>query len=315
MQARGASLASGILYDSDMGRNIDAALALAMLHGLGRGRLIAIGISNSNLEAAAFCDAVARFYIGDAGARNTGIGGVLPIGLAENGPKLEDVSMLPAFPHGIRNIIDTADPPIVFRNALLTQQDKQGIAVLAGPATNFAHTLVLNKARDIVAAKVRLLVMAAGDFSNGGADSRMRADIPSARKLLSEWPSPIVAVGAEAGNAASFPNSSLDPASLPSHPALAAYRIWRETHTNTNAISSQAMLGVLYASNPNAEYFKLSPPGVIEVSDDGRTRFRESASGNHRYLIIEPGQKDAIVQAISALVVARPATGRGAPKD
>ena len=133
MQARGATLAPGILFDSDMGRNIDAALALAMLHGLGRGRVIAVGISNSSLDAAAFCDAVSRFYGG---------GGSLPVGLAEDGSKLDNAPMLsvplgmrgsegqPVFRHAVRNINDTADPSVVFRNALLTQQDQQGIAVL-----------------------------------------------------------------------------------------------------------------------------------------------------------------------------------------
>src|SRR5688572_25024636 len=148
MQARGAALAPGIVFDSDMGRNIDAAIALSMLHGLGRGRVIAVGISNSSLDAAGFCDAIARFYIGDAAARNTGTSGVLPVGLAEDGSRLDDAPMLtvplgmrnadgqPVFRHGVRSVIDTADPSVVFRNALLTQQEKQSIVVLAGPATN-----------------------------------------------------------------------------------------------------------------------------------------------------------------------------------
>src|SRR5262245_17925441 len=207
MQARGATLAPGILFDSDMGRNIDAALALSMLYGLGRGRVIGVAVSSSSLEAAAFCDVLARFY---------NSGGGLPIGLAEDGPKLDDSPMLreplslrnadgqPVFRPAVRSVIDTADPPVLFRNALLTQQDKQAIAVLAGPATNLARLLTMNGGREIVASKVQLLVMAAGAFDGTAVDPRVRADVASMQKVLAEWPSPIVAVGAEAANAVPY---------------------------------------------------------------------------------------------------------------
>src|SRR5262245_2208090 len=172
MQARGATLAPGILFDSDMGRNIDAALALSMLYGLGRGRVIGVAVHSSSLDAAAFCDVLARFY---------GAGGPLPFGLAEDGPKLgspmisaplslRDSEGQPVFRTTVRSVIDTADPPVLFRNALLTQQDKQAIGVLAGPATNLARLLALSGAREIVAAKVQLLIMAAGAFDGVAVD-------------------------------------------------------------------------------------------------------------------------------------------------
>jgi inosine-uridine nucleoside N-ribohydrolase len=321
MQARGATLAPGILFDSDMGRNIDAALALAMLHGLGRGRVIAVGVSNSSLDAAAFCDAVARFYAGDAG---------LPVGLAEDGPKLDDAPMLsgllgmrgtdgqPAFRHGVRSINDTADPAVVFRNALLTQQEQQGVVVLAGPATNLVGLLRLSGSRDIVASKVRLLVVAAGAFGGSVVDPRIRADISAARKVLADWPSPVVAVGMEAGNAAPYPDQSIeaDFSWSPNHPIVAAYRAYREKQqrgSGASGVSSQAVLAALYVANPSADFLKLSAPGRIEAGDDGITRFRESAGGKHRYLIIDPMQKESVTQAFLALAAARPAAGRGTP--
>jgi len=320
MQARGETLAPGIIFDSDIGRDIDTVAALSMLHALGRGRLIGVGVHYSSLDAAAFCDAVARFY---------GIGGGLPIGVPEDGPKLPDVPMLkaplamkneegqPLLRHVIRSITDTADPTVVFRNALLSQQDKQGFAVLAAPATNFARTLQLYRAREVVTSKVRLLIMAAGSFSGSAADPRIRADIASARKLLTEWPSPVVAVGIEAGEAVPFPARSIetDFASMPNHPLIAAYRASRAGQSPEPAgFSSQAVLAALYAANPGAPYFTMSAPGTIDVSDDGRTRFKESSNGNHRYLIVDPAHKESITKAFIALATTRPATGRGGPQ-
>lgn len=314
MQARGATLAPGILFDSDMGRNIDAALALSMLYGLGRGRVIGVAVNSSSLEAAAFCDALARFYGG---------GGPLPIGLAEDGPKLEDSPMLraplgmrdpegqPVFRTTVRSVIDTADPPVLFRNALLTQQDKQAIAVLAGPATNLARLLALNGGKEIVAAKVQLLVIAAGAFDGGSVDPRIQADTASARKVFTEWPSPIVAVGTEAARAVPYPDQAIESelSTIPNHPVVVAHRAFREKQP----APAPGVLAALFAANSNAEYLKLSGPGQIEVTGDGRTTFKESPAGAHRHLIIDPAEIQRITEAVIKMSTVRPAGGgRGA---
>jgi inosine-uridine nucleoside N-ribohydrolase len=315
LQSRGATLAPGFLFDCDMGRNLDSALALSMLYGLGRGRLIAVGISNSDLDAAKFCDVIGRYY---------GSGGGLPLGLAEDGPKLENATMLraplallngegqPVYKSNIRTTIDTGDPPVIFRNALLTQQDTQAIVVLAGPATNLARMVSWSSGKTVLSQKVRSFVMAAGSFAGAQSDPRIRADVASSRKLLAEWPTPIVAIGVEAGSAVPYPVDSMETDFGPdsNHPLVAAYRASRDSEAKTAATSgipSQAVLAALYAANPGAEYFRLSPPGTIEVADDGRTAFKESATGNHRYLILDPAQKDAIMQAFVAMATVKPA--------
>jgi len=307
MQSRGSTLAPGILFDSDMGQNIDAVLALSMLYGLGRGRVIGVGVSSSTLEAAAFCDALARFH---------GAGGQLPIGLAEDGPKLDEAAMIreplamrnaegePLFRTNVRSVIDTADPPVLFRNALLTQQDGQGIVVLAGPATNLAHTLALPGAREIVSAKVQLLVLAAGAFDGATADPRIRADIASARKIITDWPSPIVAVGMEAARTVPFPAQGVESetTTAANHPALAGYRAYREKQsTEASGVPAPAALAALYAANSKADYWKLSSPGRIEVGNDGVTSFKESSSGTHRHVMIDSAEKQKITEALLAL--------------
>jgi hypothetical protein len=59
----------------------------------------------------------------------------------------------------------------------------------------------------------------------------------------------------------------------------------------------------------------LSDPGTISVLDDGRTRFTPSADGRHRYLIVDPPQKERILSLYTAMVSAppapRPGRGRG----
>lgn len=47
----------------------------------------------------------------------------------------------PVFLHDVKDIRDTADVRILFRNALLTQKDGEAMVILAGPATDLARTL------------------------------------------------------------------------------------------------------------------------------------------------------------------------------
>jgi hypothetical protein len=308
-----------------MGRNIDAALALAMLYSLGsKGHVIAVGVGNSSLDAAAFCDAVGRFYGGDPAARSSGTAGVLPVGLAENGPKLANAAMLtgplgmnkldgtPAFPHDVKSVIDTADVTVLYRNALLTQKEGEGIVVLAGPATNLARALANKRYADVFATKAGLLVVAAGAYPEGSPDPRIKADIAAARQLFANWPTPIVAVGTEVGNALRYPGSHIeaDFSWSPLHPVVAAYRAFQPAPYDA---PGQAMAAVLYAADQKAAYFQLSEPGTIAVLDDGRTRFVPAVNGKHRYLAVDPAQKEHVLKAYTELAATKPTqpAGRG----
>jgi hypothetical protein len=320
---RGAEQGPGIIFDSDMGRSIDTALALAMLYSLGpKGQLIAVSVSNSSLDAAAFCDAMARVYQGEraVGFARTS----LPVGLAENGPNLGPVPMLSAplamkkpdgsamFPQGIKDIRDTADPRVLIHNALLTQKDGEAIIVLAGPATNLVGTLAVKMRRDLTAAKVGLLVAALGAYPSGVADPRVTSDIKAARQLFADWPGPIVAVGSEVGKAVPYEGARIetDFSWAPAHPVVEA---WRALQPRPSEVTGQATAAVLYAANQKEGYFKLSDPGTIEVLADGRTRFAPSANGKHRYLIADAEQKERVANAYTTLAGTKPTppAGRG----
>jgi hypothetical protein len=67
------------------------------------------------------------------------------------------------------------------------------------------------------------------------------------------------------------------------------------------------MAAVLYAVRASNPPYKLSPTGTITVSDDGRTKFTASASGKHRFLLVDPAQKGAIQQTYVEIASAKPA--------
>ena len=299
----------GIVFDSDLGNGVDAALALALLYGLegkGEARLVSNSTSMSSLKSAAFADVLARFYAGPPP----------PIGMAGNGNLAGDTAVLkavlekttadgtPSYSHGINKLNDTADPVALIRNAMTAQYDENCIVVLAGPATDLVKVMDLPGGLELIRRKVKLLALAAGSYPDGRADLRVKDDAAAAKRLLTEWPTPIVAAGTEVGDGLPFLGSSIekDFAWAPAHPIVDAYRAFRSMPYDAPA---PALAAVLYAVRPDG-YFKLSAPGMIGVLEDGRTRFTPAAEGPHRYLAIDPAQKERVVQTYAELASARP---------
>jgi len=303
-----------------MGNSIDDALALALLYGFdgkNEARVVSVSVSKPNLKAAAFCETVGRFYAGTVSGAFGGFGRTLPIGLAAPGKMDEDTPMLtvplakrnaegaPVYDHGIHKLNDTAEVAALIRNAFTAQYDQNAIVVLAGPATNLVKVLDLPGARDLIAHKVRFLSLVGGAYPDGQAEFNIKSDIPAAKKLFAEWPTPIVAAGREVGEGLLFPASSIekDFAWSAAHPVVDAYRAYKPMPYDAPTLD---MAAVLYAVRPQEGYFKLSNPGMIGVLEDGRTKFTPSPEGKHRYLIPDPAQRERIVKTYTEIASAKP---------
>jgi len=321
----------GIAFDGDLGNRIDAILALAMLNGLSaktEARRISLSVSRPSLTSAQIADVVAGFYRGrTAGAATGGVGAITEgvLGMPDGGPAVtSDKPVLattlekksadgsPVYTSAITGLVGTAESAVLIRNLLLAQHDGNAAIVLAGPATGVARILGLYRSGPQVTAKCRLLALAAGSFPAGAPDATIKADIAAAKKLFAEWPTPIVAVGLEVGDALPYPGASIekDFAWAPIHPVVDAYRAVKPMPYDAPA---SALAAVLYAVHPDDGYFKVSEPGNIMVLEDGRTRFTAAADGRHRYLIADPAQKEKVLGVYTALVSAPPAPrpGRG----
>jgi hypothetical protein len=136
----------------------------------------------------------------------------------------------------------------------------------------------------------------------------VKADVPAAKRLLAEWPTPIVAVGTEVGEGLPFPGASIDKdfAWAPAHPIVDAYRANRPMPYDAPAPS---MAAALYAARPDC--FKLSAVGTIAVLEDGRTRFTPAPGGKSRYLTIDADQKEKVIQSYVELASAKPVPRQG----
>jgi inosine-uridine nucleoside N-ribohydrolase len=303
---------TGIVFDTGMRTRIDDALALALLNGLdgkNEARIAAISISSSNLKSAQFCDVVRSFYLSANTGPFAGFLRGLPIGLATGGGPDEATPMLDAalarHRSNIHKLNDTAEPAPLIRNALTAQYDQNAVVVETGPLTNLARLLDLYGAKELIAHKVRMLVMAAGAFPGGPPEFNVKSDIAAARKILAEWPTPVVAAGCEIGDALPFPASGIekDFAWSQAHPVVDAYRAAKPTPYEA---PTWALGAVLYAIRPKEGYFKLSEPGTISVLDDGSTRFTAAAGGKHHYLVLDPKQKERVLKTYVEIASAKP---------
>src|SRR5919198_952000 len=76
-----------LIFDTDMGNDVDDALALAVIHALesrGEAKLLAVTVSKDNRYAAPYVDLVNTFY---------GRGGI-PVGVVKNGKTPGDSAMI-----------------------------------------------------------------------------------------------------------------------------------------------------------------------------------------------------------------------------
>jgi inosine-uridine nucleoside N-ribohydrolase len=291
-----------VIFDTDMGNDVDDALALAMLHALesrGEAKLLAVTITKDNQWAAPFVDLVNTFY-----GR-----GDIPIGTVRNGKTPESNPMIQGpserkradgsfvYPHRITDGRQAPDAVALLRRVLTAQPDASVVIVQVGFSTNLARLLDSPQdelssltGRELVTKKVRLLSVMAGNFALPKPEFNIERDVPAATKLFNEWPTPIVASGFEIGEAMLFPATSIehDFAYVPNHPVAEAYRLLMQMPYDR---PTWDLTAVLYAVRPDRGYFSLSPPGKIAVSPNGQTRFSATANGKHQHLLLSSDQK------------------------
>jgi inosine-uridine nucleoside N-ribohydrolase len=300
-----------VIFDTDMGNDIDDALALGILHALetrGETKLLAVTITKDNPYAAAFVDLEDTFY------RR----GEIPIGMVKNGKTPKDSAMIRvpserknsdgSYVYPRRMALGAApDAVAVLRQVLAREKDASVVIVQVGFSTNLARLLdsqadqssPLNGAQ-LAAQKVRLLVAMAGHFPPAQPEFNVATDIPSAQKVFAEWPSPVVFSGFEIGQALLFPASSIerDFSWTRDHPVVDAYRNYMRMPYDR---PTWDLTAALYAVRPEANYFSLSPNGTVRVDDKGNTLFIASAEGKHRYLILDESAKARTLEALILL--------------
>ncbi|TWT56391.1 nucleoside hydrolase [Allorhodopirellula solitaria] len=295
-----------LIFDTDLGNDCDDVLAMGVIHSLqsrGECDLLAVTITKDNELAAPFADVVNTFY-----GR-----GDIPIGVCRSGVtshkgKFNVLAAPPHdYPHDLKSGKDAPDAVVVLRKALASQKDGSVVIAQVGFSTNLAN-LLQSKPDDIsplsgaelVSKKVRLLSIMAGDFTRDHKEYNIVKDIPSAKLLCQDWPTPIVWSGYEIGTSLAYPHESIlnDYNYVDHHPLAEAYTLYNPPPHNR---PTWDLTSVLYAVRPDRGYFDLSPQGRVTIADDGLTTFSEEADGRDRYMIVREEQKGRAIEALVQL--------------
>lgn len=280
-----------VIFDTDMGNDCDDALALAMLHAFekrGESKLLAVTHTKGHPLAAALSEAINAYY----GRPN------IPIGYTPNAPtpKIENPMLRLA---GLQAKPNYADSVFAIQKALQAAPDASVVIVQVGFSTNLAKLLDQPGAVDLIKRKVKFLSAMAGAFPAGKKEYNVYIDVPAARKVFRDWPTPVVFSGFEIGLALEFPAESIskDFRHSPNNPVVEVYKTYMKFPHNR---PTWDLTSVLYAIRPERKYFDISETGRVDVLDDGRTTWTPDAKANRRYLILKPEQK---ARALEALVM------------
>ncbi|MDC0295348.1 nucleoside hydrolase [bacterium] len=306
-----------LIFDTDIGNDVDDVLALGMIHALqdrGECELLAVTITKDSPLAASFTDAVNTFY-----GR-----GKIPIGVCNSGITSEagkfntlaqqrDGGAL-RYEH---DLLLGQKPPhavTVLRSALAKAPDHSVAIAQVGFSTNLADLLASPpdtisplSGKQLIEKKVSVLSIMAGAFKkipdangmlNDHHEYNVIKDIPSAQLLAETWPTKVIWSGFEIGIAIPFPHESIeqDFNYVDHHPLRDAYIAYSPPPHNR---PTWDLTSVLYAVRPDRNYFDLSPIGAVEISNAGLTTFTESPEGNHQYLRVD---QDQAIRVTSTLV-------------
>jgi len=290
-----------VIFDTDMGNDVDDALALAVLHSLesrGQCKILACTMTRNDPKSALYTDAVNHFY-----GRPR-----IPIGVIRH-TKLADPSPFVGAHVQFKTAVnpDTAPEAVeLIRKTLKSQPDGSVVLIQVGFFSNFARMAANPEDRALIARKVKFLSVMAGAFTSidGNAhftEYNVTQDVPSAQTLTDQWPTPIVWGGFEIGWALRYPLTSIaqDFSYVEKHPIPIAYKLYCQPKEERPCWDLASCLYAVLPDRP--EYFTLSEAGQVSVEKDGFTRFTPKPNGRDRYLKMDIKQTARTLEALVGL--------------
>lgn len=295
-----------LILDTDIGNDIDDTLALAMIHALenrGEVQLLAVTITKDNVYAAPFVDLMNTYY----GRPD------IPVGVVRGGKTMDTTAMLqvpaemklsdgqPAFPHRLKSGNDAPEAVALLTKVLAEQPDHSVTIAQIGFSTNLARLVKSPGGRDLVARKVKLLCLMAGNFGpKPEPEYNIYTDAAAAKDLLAEWPTEMVFSGFEIGITVMFPYADIERnfAYTANHPVVTAFKAFAKPGEDRANYDSTA---VLEAIRGDRGYFELSQPGRVSLGEKNLTVFTPDPQGKCRYMILKPESRMRVQELLVTL--------------
>lgn len=298
-----------VIFETDMGNDIDDAMALDMLYKYvedGKINLLAVMINKEGSAPAEFVDIMNTFY-----------GHQVPIGVRYGGDPAEkggvnfaevisgmkDDAGQPVFQRTLKKCDTLQDALSLYRKILSEVPDKSVKIISVGFFGNLGA--LLENEPELVEKKVVSLTTMGGCFFAPNGEFNLLGDLEASRKVFDNWPTEIVTSPFEVGIAICYPGESIENDlewGIP-HPMREGYLAYCPMPHDRPCWDLTA---TLYAVE-GGEWFTMSEPGKISVGDEGVATFTADSSGKQRYLAVTPEQATAIREHFVEILTRKPA--------
>lgn len=308
-----------IIFETDMGNDVDDALAIDMLYKYnkqGRINLMAVMLNKEGEFPAKYIDMLNTWY----GQKRIPIGrycGGKQTVMAKNNYtetvwKAVNEKGRPLYKRTVKDIEALPLAVTLYRKLLAKAADHSVTIVSVGFSTNLAK-LMDSKAdeysplsgKELVAQKTSRLVVMAGHMENPNyTEFNVIGDIPACQKVFNEWPTPIYMSPFELGLQIRYPARSIenDFTWTAHHPIVDSFKAYFEKIEDR---PTWDLTAVLYAVDPQ-QFFNISPAGRVEVTDKGCTHYTKDPAGHHFYLFVTPEQAKAILDYFVTMITKKP---------
>jgi len=298
--------AAPIIFDTDIGTDVDDAGALAILHIMadrGEAKILATMSANQNRWSAPAIDVINTYY----GRPD------LPVGSSKTGPSPEEWyhASVGNYPHDLKSGDDAPDAVTLYRQILAAQPDHSVTIVVVGWLTNMADLLNSKpdqysprNGRELVRVKVKELVSMGGRWPNSPKEEgeyNFRMDGAAAHKVIRDWPGKIMFTGIGKDVMTGARVVAQD---LKDNPVPAFYRNFFKGH-KVSERSSWDLIAVLYAARGLSDYFTAVSAGKSVSQKDGSNKWIPGPVSNHAYLVHNMPQSE-LADVIEELLLTLP---------
>ncbi|MBQ0080739.1 MAG: nucleoside hydrolase [Alistipes sp.] len=301
-----------IIFDTDMGNDVDDVIALDMLYKYQDAGLVDIlGIISSKRETGSvkLIDAMGTIY----GYPK------IPLAITKTYASEQYVCRNKrknyadfvvdkfSYNHTITDFDKVDDGYILLRKLLAASLEKDITIVAVGFSTNLAR-LIKSKGDEIsplsglelIQKSVDKLVMMAGNFQVPKKEYNIYNDRFSATIVFEQWPTPIFFTDFELGYHILLPYTAIEQnfSYMDHHPVLESFNYYEKMPYNRPMWDATA---VLFAVEPSKKYFSLSKSGYVTVTHSSVTYFYEDKKSNRYYYKVDDKQRMAIQRRLVSI--------------
>lgn len=310
-----------VIFETDIGNDIDDALALDMLYKYmdwGMIELSAVMLNKCSSAPGEYMDIMNTWY----GYPD------IPVGMIRNGADCETDAInyakavvnlkkedgTPMFARSHSDYDKYPDAHILYRKILSEMPDNSVTIVSVGFSTNLARLMDTPAdqyspltGKELIAKKVKELITMAGHTTNVEFhEYNVMKDPPAAKKVFEEWPTKVVTSPFEVGIAIKYPGASIENDftwAENGHPMVEAYKSYLPMPYDR---PTWDLTSLLYAVEGDS-FFTMYGPFTMEVTEKGGTIFNPDQNGNRYYMMVDEAQADAINKHFQSILPVKPA--------